>query len=93
MLDALLESSNTEVQQFDAVMKWMYTARKRHGNEGSLSQLVVEIDRVPLCRFLSDNANNRGSRAEVLSLLTDIWEVFSINPTIKRNQSYGFLGR
>ena len=46
VLDALLEGSSLEVRQFGAVMDWMYAAKMRH-SRGSLSQLVVQIDRAP----------------------------------------------
>ena len=77
VLDALLESSSMEAQRFAAVMDWMYAARMRHSNEGSLSRLVVPIDRAPLMRYLADSTTDSKSRAVVLSLLREIWRVFA----------------
>ena len=77
VLDALLESSSMEAQRFAAMMEWMYAARMRHSQEGSLSRLVVPIDRAPLMRYLADSTTDSKSRAVVSSLLREIWRVFA----------------
>ena len=77
VLDALIEGSSREVQQFAAMMDWMNAARTRHGHNGSLSQLIVQIDRAPLACYLVDSTTNSKSRAAVLKLLQGIWKEFS----------------
>ena len=93
VLDALLEGSSVEVEHFTAVMDWMYAAMLRHSDQGSLSRLIVDVDRAPLARYLADSATDGRSRAAVLSLLHEIWQVFAIGSRIKTKQLIGFVGR
>ena len=77
VLDALIEGSSREVQQFAVTMDWMFAARTRHGRNGSLSRLVVENDRAPLACYLADGKTTSKSRSAVLKLLREIWKEFS----------------
>ena len=93
VVDALLESSCAEIQRFSAVIDWMFAARMRHGREGSLSRLIVEIDRAPVAQYLTHSTTDRKCRDAALALLRDIWKVFTNSAQIKTKQSFGFQGR
>ena len=63
MLDALLNATDESAKEFDKLVKFVSEAEAHYGENGSLSKLVVSIDRGALLHFLVEEADHDSRRA------------------------------
>ena len=73
ILDALLQCSQETAKEFNRLVSWVNWAHEQYGENGSLANLVVPLDRGALAHFLAEQATEE-SRTSVRDLLNQVFQ-------------------